>query len=87
MRLFFRLLVLFAVLLGLGLAVVLYYVANPKLPVWSPVQQVHYLDQWSASDREIYYFTPQGTEVKGLRYDWFKALELPFSQQRFAAPE
>jgi hypothetical protein len=87
LRLFFRLLVLFAVLLGLGLAVVLYYVANPKLPVWSPVQQVHYLDQWSASDREIYYFTPQGTEVKGLRYDWFKALELPFSQQRFAAPE
>jgi mono/diheme cytochrome c family protein len=87
LRLFFRLLVLFAVLLGLGLAVVLYYVANPKLPVWSPVQQVHYLEQWSASDRETYYFTPQGTQVKGLRYDWFKALELPFSQQRFAAPE
>ncbi|MEO4014484.1 di-heme-cytochrome C peroxidase [Pseudomonas rossensis] len=87
MRLFFRLLVLFSVLLGLSLAVVLYYVANPKLPAWSPVQQVHYLEQWSASDREIYYFTPQGTQVKGLRYDWFKALELPFSQQRFAAPE
>lgn len=87
MRLFFRLLVLFAVLLGLGLAVVLYYVANPKLPAWSPAQQVHYLEQWSASDRETYYFTPQGTQVKGLRYDWFKALELPFSQQRFAAPE
>ncbi|WP_415757400.1 di-heme-cytochrome C peroxidase [Pseudomonas sp. LT1P18] len=87
MHLFFRLLVLFAVLLGLGLAVVLYYVANPKLPAWSPVQQVHYLEQWSAADRETYYFTPQGTQVKGLRYDWFKALELPFSQQRFAAPE
>ena len=87
MRLFFRLLVLFAVLLGLGLAVVLYYVANPKLPAWSPVQQVHYLEQWSASDRETYYFTPQGTQVKGLHYNWFKALELPFSQQRFAAPE
>ncbi|WP_309677253.1 di-heme-cytochrome C peroxidase [Pseudomonas sp.] len=87
MRLLFRLLVLFAVLLGLGLAVVLYYVANPKLPAWSPVQQVHYLEQWSVADRETYYFTPQGTQVKGLRYDWFKALELPFSQQRFAAPE
>ena len=87
MRLFFRLLVLLAVLLGLGLAVVLYYVANPKLPAWSPVQQVHYLEQWSAADREIYYFTPQGTQVKGLRYEWFKALELPFSHQRFAAPE
>ena len=87
MRLFFRLLVLFAVLLGLCLAVALYYVANPKLPAWSPVQQVHYLEQWSTADRETYYFTPQGTEVKGLHYDWFKALELPFSQQRFAAPE
>ena len=87
MRLFFRLLALFAILLGLGLAVALYYVANPKLPAWSPVQQVHYLEQWSASDRETYYFTPQGTQVKGLHYDWFKALELPFSQQRFAAPE
>jgi len=87
LRLFFRLLVLFAVLLGLCLAVALYYVANPKLPAWSPVQQVHYLEQWSTADRETYYFTPQGTEVKGLHYDWFKALELPFSQQRFAAPE
>jgi mono/diheme cytochrome c family protein len=87
LRLFFRLLALFAILLGLGLAVALYYVANPKLPAWSPVQQVHYLEQWSASDRETYYFTPQGTQVKGLHYDWFKALELPFSQQRFAAPE
>jgi mono/diheme cytochrome c family protein len=87
LRLFFRLLALFAILLGLGLAVALYYVANPKLPAWSPAQQVHYLEQWSASDRETYYFTPQGTQVKGLHYDWFKALELPFSQQRFAAPE
>ena len=87
MRLLFRLLALFAVLLGLGLAVVLYYVANPKLPTWSPAQQVHYLEQWSAADRQTYYFTPQGTQVKGLRYDWFKELELPFSEQRFAAPE
>ncbi|WP_223544243.1 di-heme-cytochrome C peroxidase [Pseudomonas sp. A-B-19] len=87
MRLFIRLLVLIAVLLGLVLAVVLYYVANPKLPAWSPPQQVHYLEQWSAADRETYYFTPQGTQVKGLHYDWFTALELPFSQQRFATPE
>ncbi|KAB0496692.1 di-heme-cytochrome C peroxidase [Pseudomonas vancouverensis] len=87
MRLFLRLLVLIAVLLGLVLAVVLYYVANPKLPVWTPPQQVHYLEQWSAADRDVYYFTPQGTQVKGLRYDWFTALELPFSQQRFATPE
>jgi mono/diheme cytochrome c family protein len=87
LRLLSRLLMLVAVLSGLGLAVVLYYVANPKLPTWSPAQQVHYLEQWSAEDRQAYYFTPQGTQVKGLRYDWFNALELPFSQRRFASPE
>lgn len=87
MRLFFRLLMLIVILVGLCLAVVLYYVANPKLPAWSPAQQVHYLDQWSDTDRQTYYFTPQGTQVKGLHYDWFTALELPFSQQRFASPE
>ncbi|TWD50009.1 di-heme-cytochrome C peroxidase [Pseudomonas sp. SJZ131] len=87
MRLLIRLLVLIAVALGLGLAVVMYYIANPKLPAYTPAQQVHYLEQWSAADRQTYYFTPQGTQVKGLHYDWFQALELPFSQQRFAAPE
>jgi hypothetical protein len=87
LRLLFRLLGLIVVLLGAGLAVVLYYVANPKLPLWSAPQQVNYLDQWSADDRQTYYFTPQGTQVKGLRYDWFTALELPFSEQRFASPE
>jgi mono/diheme cytochrome c family protein len=87
LRLLLRLLALLAVLLVLGLAVVLYFVANPKLPTESPARQVHYLDQWSDADRQVFYFTPQGTEVKGLRYDWFRALELPFSTQRFAAPE
>lgn len=87
MHLLLRLPALIAVLLGLGLTVVLYYVANPRLPLYTPVQQVHYLEQWSAADRLTYYFTPQGTQVKGLHYDWFQALELPFSQQRFATPE
>nr|WP_275300813.1 di-heme-cytochrome C peroxidase [Pseudomonas sp. AF32] len=78
---------LILVLLFVAVAVVLYYVANPRLPFYTPVEQVHYLDQWSAAERQTYYFTPQGTQVKGLRYDWFTALELPFSQQRFASPE
>ncbi|QHG23061.1 di-heme-cytochrome C peroxidase [Pseudomonas sp. DTU12.1] len=86
MRIFSRALRLILSLLGLGLAVVFYYVANPKLPDYVPVQQVHYQDQWSAADRQVYYFTPQGTQVKGLRYNWFSALELPFSEQRFAEP-
>ncbi|MCL6703269.1 di-heme-cytochrome C peroxidase [Pseudomonas sp. T1.Ur] len=87
MRLLSRLLLLILALLIAVVAVVLYYVANPRLPAYTPVEQVHYLDQWSATERQTYYFTPQGTQVKGLRYDWFTALELPFSQQRFASPE
>lgn len=87
MRLLSRILLLLLALLILAVAVVLYYVSNPRLPFYTPVEQVHYLDQWSAAERQTYYFTPQGTQVKGLRYDWFTALELPFSQQRFASPE
>jgi len=87
LRIFSRVLLMIFILLGLVLAVVLYYVVNPKLPVYVPVEQVHYQDQWSAADRQTYYFTPQGTQVKGLRYAWFTALELPFSEQRFATPE
>lgn len=87
MRLLFRVLTLMILLLGLVLAVVLYYIANPKLPFYTPVKQVHYLNQWTEEQRQIYYFTPQGTQVKGLRYEWFQALELPFSEQRFASPE
>lgn len=86
MRIFSRVLLLILSLLGLALAVVLYYVLNPKLPDYVPVDQVHYQDQWTTADRQVYYFTPQGTQVKGLRYDWFTALELPFSEQRFAEP-
>nr|WP_189684712.1 di-heme-cytochrome C peroxidase [Pseudomonas sp. SWRI92] len=74
-------------LLIIAVAVVLYYVANPRLPAYTPVEQVHYLDQWSAAERQTYYFTPQGTQVKGLHYEWFTALELPFSQQRFSSPQ
>jgi hypothetical protein len=86
-RLLSRILLLLLALLIIVVAVVLYYVANPRLPFYTPVEQVNYLDQWSAAERQTYYFTPQGTQVKGLRYDWFTALELPFSQQRFASPE
>jgi len=86
-RLLIRVLLLIITLLAVALAVVLYYVANPKLPAYTPVEQVNYLEQWDAADRQTYYFTPQGTQVKGLRYNWFTALELPFSEQRFATPE
>ena len=79
---------LFILLLALGaLAVVLYYVARPNIPVFEEPQQVHYLDQWDEQARQTYYYTPQGTTVKGLRYDWFTALELPFSRDKFASPD
>ncbi|MBC3376656.1 hypothetical protein HU762_22195 [Pseudomonas sp. SWRI92] len=87
MRLLSRILLLLLALLIIAVAVVLYYVANPRLPAYTPVEQVHYLDQWSAAERQTYYFTPQGTQVKGLHYEWFTALELPFSQQRFSSPQ
>lgn len=87
LRLLFRVLTLVIVLAIITLAVIVYYVANPKLPFYTPPQQVRYLDQWSEEQRQTYYFTPQGTQVKGLRYEWFQALELPFSEQRFASPE
>jgi mono/diheme cytochrome c family protein len=87
LRLIRPLLWLSAAVLVLVPAVILYFVANPDLPQPAPVERLHYLDQWSAADREAYYYTPQGTQVKGLHYDWFTTLEMPFSTDRFAAPE
>jgi cytochrome c5 len=87
MRVLRRVLWLVLFLLLAGLAVVLYYVANPNLPAYQAPDQLHYLDQWSDQERQTYYYTPQGTTVKGLRYEWFTALELPFSRDKFARPE
>ena len=58
MRIFSRVLLLILIALGLILAVVLYYTVNPRLPDYVPVEQVRYQDQWSAADRQTYYFTP-----------------------------
>ena len=74
------------VLIALG-GVALYYVANPNLPQPPTLERVHYLPQWDADQRQLYYYTPQGTRIKGLRYDWFLALELPFSQDKLANPD
>ena len=84
MRLLRRTLKLVILLALIGLAVVLYYVANPNLPTYQQPSELHYLDQWSEEQRQTYYYTPQGTTVKGLRYDWFSALEMPFGTEKFA---
>lgn len=41
-------------------------------------------DGWTDRDRTIYYYTPQGTELHGLRYSWFVNLNMPFSDERLA---
>jgi mono/diheme cytochrome c family protein len=87
MRVVRRLLLLILLMFLIVAGVVLYYVANPNLPVFQKPEKVHYLPQWSGQDRQTYYYTAQGTQVKGLRYDWFVALEQPFSQSRFAEPD
>jgi hypothetical protein len=87
MRQLRRALTLVLLLVLIGLAVVLYYVANPNLPTFEQPSQLHYLEQWSDEERQTYYYTPQGTTVKGLRYDWFRALEMPFGNAKFARPE
>lgn len=74
-------------LLIVGLLVALYFIAYPNLPLYKQPEKLHYLDQWSADERQTYYYTPQGTQVKGLRYEWFSALELPFSSRKFATPD
>ena len=61
---------------------------EPALPpVETPSKLVYASPGWSDRDRQIYYYTPQGTELHGLRYSWFVNLELPFSEQRVADPE
>lgn len=87
MRILRRALLLVVLLALIALGVVLYYIANPNLPTFTRPTQLHYLQQWDEQARQTYYYTPQGTQVKGLRYDWFTALELPFSRDKFAAPD
>jgi hypothetical protein len=82
-RIFSVVLVLLIILLAIGL----YFIAKPNLPIYQKPDKLHYLDQWSMDERQTYYYTPQGTQVKGLRYDWFGALELPLSRAKFAAPD
>ena len=87
MRILRRALYGLLLLLVVGLLVALYFIANPNLPAYQQPDKLHYLDQWSEEERQTYYYTPQGTQVKGLRYEWFNALELPFSSSKFATPD
>ncbi len=51
------------------------------------VDEIVYVDQgWSPGERLVFYYTPQGTQLYGLRYSWFINLNRPFSEERFADP-
>ena len=52
------------------------------------VYQVRYLnDGWTANERHNFYYTPQGTELLGIDYQWFINLELPTTDARLAAAD
>jgi len=88
-------------LLGLALALLavcavafvwLTWSATRRVPEAVPIDAYVYLDQgWGATrdaaERETYYYTPQGTTLKGLRYDWLVHLEMPVGRRRLADPD
>ena len=52
------------------------------------IYQVQYLNGgWDESDREAYYYTPQGTELLGMEYSWLKNIELPLSHDLLASEQ
>ena len=66
--------------------------AGRHIPPLERVDQVVYLKQgWGpereSPDRELFYYTPQGTGMHGVRYSWFIHLERPFRGSRLADPD
>jgi len=68
------------------------------VPALEHVDEYVWLDQgWGAGQdaelRQLFYYTPQGTSLPqgasagALRYNWFVNLEIPWSSERFAAPD
>ena len=61
-------------------------------PAPQHIDEVRNLDQgwgpnFTSPDRQTYYYTPQGTQMHGVRYRWFVQLEVPFHHQRFVDPD
>lgn len=62
-----------------------------QIPPPEPIDAYRYLDQgWGsnreAPDRQAYYYSPQGTSIRNLRYSWFTHLEQPWGTDRIADP-
>jgi len=86
MRIIGRIILAIVLLLLLVGGVLLWYVAHPNVPQYTAPDKLNLLPQWDQQAREHYYYTPQGTQVKGLLYDWFIHLRQPFSSEKFADP-
>ena len=75
------------ILLAGTLFIVVNYPAT-KIPVHDPVDSIVFLDQgWTSKQRQDYYYTPQGTSLRQLRYSWFVNLEIAWGRGRFADPD
>ena len=81
------------VLVVVAAAATLWLVHRPArhVPKLAPIDDYVYLDQgWGggrdAQPRQAYYYTPQGTSLKNLRYDWLVNLEMPWGTKRLADP-
>ncbi|MGA9672087.1 MAG: di-heme-cytochrome C peroxidase [Terracidiphilus sp.] len=71
---------------------VYHFLAGRNVPAAEHVDAVRYLDQgWGldreSPERELYYYTAQGSGMHGVRYSWFVNLEQPFSKTRITDPE
>ena len=80
-------------LVFLGIAILVLYPGTQR-PNFQAVDQQIYLSEgrgWSggyeAPLRQLFYYTPQGTTVKGLPYSWFVNLEVPLGKPKFASPD
>jgi hypothetical protein len=66
--------------------------ANAYLPPLERMDDVRYQDQgWGkgadTASRQLFYYTPQGASMHGIRYSWFVNIERPFRGGRFADPD
>jgi len=83
----------FAAIVVIGTVAIFAIVHYPatQVPPAEPIDAYRYLDQgWGpnrdAPDRQAYYYSPQGTSIRNLRYSWFAHLEQPWGQDRLADP-
>jgi hypothetical protein len=86
--------IVFIVLVVFTAALLLWVAKYPfaHMPGADPIDRVVYASPgWGSEQvsakREEYYYTPQGTSIKNLRYSWFVHLQKAWSSDRLAAPE